>query len=416
MPFMKALNQPLSPKESRHARFALYLILVLSAAIVLRISVLRPNFVENDEMVYTTLTQQLDSGHGYTLHGSALLDRNDVPKAEYDRPVFFHPPVSIFFFLLCGRVFKPFLHGLELAQLISFVTFFLAMISIAGELGFLDVLSLKLSFPLLVAFTPIYAHTNTKIWIDNPRLAFFVLALFFALRTRRTGKRSDIAALIIFSLASTMSKGDALFYLVIMLGWVWLLDRRRDLLKVFVPVFILNFSAFFCWTIYADALHPGRPVHQLIKENYFIRSVTTDVTSLQFIADYFGATPTLLPALFVLVAAVIFGGKEKGPGAGLAFWVFSSLALYTLLGILGYSRIPRYLLLSIPASLLLFAYAIKISAMIRQTGHVALAYFAEGILYLACAIEVAEGISLLVLAPDAPTFFPFKMLEYWIQR
>jgi hypothetical protein len=202
--------------------------------------------------------------------------------------------------------------------------------------------------------------------------------------------------------------------LSLMLAWVWLLNRRRGLLSVFAAVLALSFAAALGWTIYAGALHPGRPDAGLEALNGFIRSVTSEMDTLNYLINYFGAIPTLLPSLIVLMFARFFGDSDKTSAAGLACWVLVSLAVYAILGLYGFSRLPRYMLLSIPAALLLFAQAIKASAKARECGHVRFSWFARGILYASLAVEIAEGLDLLISAPNAAVFFPIRWFYRWI--
>src|SRR5271156_3887855 len=79
-------------------------------------------YLEDDERIYIALTEQLETGKGYTLQGNPILREPWISLEQYDRPLFQHPPGGIALFYLTHRVFgNP---GYALAQVLSFCIFF----------------------------------------------------------------------------------------------------------------------------------------------------------------------------------------------------------------------------------------------------------------------------------------------------
>lgn len=172
--------------ESRFLERWLPVLLLALAGLMVRVPILFHDHPEGDERLYTALVQQLDSGRGYTLVGHPILGTGHFNPAHYATPLFFHPPGGILVFLGAYRLGGP--TGLGSAQLAAFLVFFAGILVLArGMLGRLSNLQLVV-LAALGAATPVVAHVNTKIWIDNPKIALATLGgglLLLGLREER---------------------------------------------------------------------------------------------------------------------------------------------------------------------------------------------------------------------------------------
>jgi hypothetical protein len=378
--------------------------------------VLRPAFVENDERFYYTLVDQLRMGHGYTLRGSDLLAEAWVPKSMYDSAVFFHPPAGIFLFLLVSEFYSSLLHGIEMAQLFCFAAFAISMQLSAELLGLVNNRFGKIFFPALVLFTPILAHTNTKIWLENPRSAYFSLALLFGLLFAREQKKIWAAMLILFSLASTLTRVEGVFPLFFVLFFCWSTTVRKTALaaKFFGMVIAVNAAAAGAWLYYSEALKYGlgRPSAELIVMNQFVRQ-TVEIPISVFALNFLRVNSTILPSAIVLLLCWKLNRSEIEKTnfrlAGiLGLWIAATAALYMILGSIGYSKVLRYFLLTLPPAMLFFALALQSAARLRSNPRLKLCGSACLVLLIAAfSLEVSQGVRVLFLFPDSADFGPW---------
>ena len=377
--------------DKREWIFLLLALAILFVASFVRLTSMT-QFSDGDEYIYAALVQQLQAGRGYTLRGHPLLNSPLISKSHYDSAYFFHPPVGVFFFYLVAKIIHPLSSALRWAQIFSFAIFYFAMLVTRQLLQNDRRLLPFLAFALLVAFTPIYAHTNMKAWIDNPRLAFFALHFVFLLYATQRPRVWALLGVILSSLLVVLSKVDGLLALPFVQVFVLLLNFKEN--KKYVPiglaVLLFNLIVVVLWLWLSNALHyaPGHPSQELLNMNPFIRYVTLAVSPWIFFIGFAKVVSTFLPSAIVLL---VCRKGRFGPPEVLLLWVFCFCSAYFLLGSFGYSRVLRYLLFVTPACLLLFSYAIE-QLLFLQKGQRGLTIAFTTLLLLGFGLEIYQGV------------------------
>jgi 4-amino-4-deoxy-L-arabinose transferase-like glycosyltransferase len=160
--------------------------IVLAIALIARAGIFALPHQEGDERIYAALLEQVRAGHGYTLSGHPILEKDWMIAEQYDTPLFYHPPGGLVWFALFTGMFGQ--HGWSIAQLAAFAIFFAATVALAR-----DALP-SLSFPadvtiaLLAGFTPIVAHVSMHYWLDGPQVAATAVGAWLAVRAARSGR------------------------------------------------------------------------------------------------------------------------------------------------------------------------------------------------------------------------------------
>jgi hypothetical protein len=375
-----------------------YATLTLLAALFLRAGIFAVPLAEHDERIYRALTEQTLAGNGNTLRGHSLLESGWVEKRMYDSPVFFHPPVGIWVFALASRLGGGTDQALQAAQLFCFAVFFFAMLFVFAELLPEALWISRLAFPPLVALTPIIAHVGTKVWLENPRLAFFALTLAASVAPARMPGVFRFLVLAAASLLLEFTKIESVIALPFVYGLSASLSGGNRFRRALVALFALNLLAAGGWLWYSEAMHygPGRPTEALLAANSFVRHVTSDTSPARFFLNFLTLCATLLPSAF----AVFFFPGARGPRFALLSLVLSQCFFYVGLSAFGYSKMARYLVLAVPGSLLLFAYACeglarflpKAKPCARRGVGVGLA----AALAICFALECGQGVNVLV--------------------
>lgn len=390
----------------------------LALGLAIRFLIFAYAFEDNDEVIYHSLVDNIVRGKGYSLHGHPLLEQVWMSKAMYDSPVFFHPPVGIYFFWLVQGLVGLDIAGIKAAQLVCYVIFFLSGLGVLRLVFPKPSPALLVAFPVLLAFTPIYAHTNLKVWIDNPRLAFLMVHFFCCLLLVRNKGSGVFALAALTSFLSPFTKVDGLLALPFLYGAAWSLETSREWRKklalFFGALLVLNGIGVAWWLLYSEALKygPGRPSEELMAVNEFVRFATKVMDTRKFLVDYLKLLTTLVPSLIVIAACALQGGRNNwkgllaklGPRAFLFGWVLSHFLVYWYLAEHGYSKLIRYLLMTTPATLLLFAFAVEdLRAQTRRT------WLTAGLavlLFLAFQSEVLHGVRTLVFGTNDPMVYP----------
>jgi 4-amino-4-deoxy-L-arabinose transferase-like glycosyltransferase len=168
---------------------------------------------------------------------------------------------------------------------------------------------------------------------------------------------------VVLGLASTV-KVTAFMALpgMVVLAWVLLAPPRpalfmRYVLLLLLPAIIIQLP----WELWQwrDIGSPfpgwaGKPSASLVASNPYIHFVT--VTRSPWI--YLTLTPVVLWTFvpdFILLGARWRDRSVRNSGLALLFWLLSIIAVHIALGFLGYSKLLRYVILAVPAGILLFS-------------------------------------------------------------
>ncbi len=349
-----------SPRSARTAAPWRVPAIYFALGLVFRILALRGSHFEGDEIVHRILVHQLETGQGYTLHGTPLLGTH-WPAEMYDKPLFHHPPggIALFWMLhfLLGNV------GFAVAQLLSYAAFFWGMLSLAGAVcGPLKGHRLHLA-AALAAFTPIMSHVMQRYWLDGPMLGFSTLAgaLFIAAAARGSLSRTVNAGLVMGYASWIKTSSFMIVPGLLLLAWALAAPeaRRRTFLlaSVFVGLALLIQLPWEIWQWLAQGspfpAWAGRPSPQLIAENPYVRFVTVTRPPWVYLQLLPVAVCTVIPSILCL----LLGGlapRTRRIGLALIGWMGFVLAVDIALGFIGYSKLLRYAVLLTPATVLLF--------------------------------------------------------------
>jgi len=320
-----------------------------------------PASLEGDELVYMALTDQLVAGKGYTLRGHPLLSRPWIVREQYDRPLFFHPPGGIAFFLLMKRVAGT--AGYALAQAVSFALFFWGVLLITWLITPTFNRIAFLATALLATSTPIMAHVMGRFWLDGPLLGFSTAATgIFLLGIKRRKTVLVCLAGLVFGYA-TLIKLTAFFALpgVLALGWVIAPNgQRRKAIEQSAAFVFIAFTIQFPWELWqwhvfgtAFPAWAGKPAAQLVQNNRFVHYVTVVRSPLIYVTLLPQVIWTLIPSLLLWIVE-LRQRETFRRGAALIAWIVVVLGANIVLACLGYSKLMRYAILVTPATVVLF--------------------------------------------------------------
>lgn len=365
---------------------------------------------EGDELIYKTLVEQLDSGKGYTLQGSSLLEQLETLEHHaYSRPLFFHPPGGTGLFWLFYKVFGHW--GYPLIQVFSYILFFGSMLWLA------NLLRLSSNFGLVLvaglsAFNPIMAHVTTHYWLDGPLLSFSTLsaAIFLSAVNRGNSLLACLSGVLLGFASLIKLTAFLIIPGVVLLAWTfWVPSKGKSFFHLCVCLMVPAILFQVPWEIWQwiklgapfSGL-PDNPSDGLIENNKYIHYLT--VVRSPWI--YLTLTPrilwTLVPTIF-LYGLLCENKNLRQQGQSLFLWIFLVLAFHIVLGFGGYSKVIRYVILITPASILLFSLLMDEAA--RRVGPIKPFSLKNGSLlilitvsYIALILEIATGII-------GPTFY-----------
>ncbi len=355
------------------ARWKLVAILFVMG-LLMRIPVFREDHREGDELIYMSLVAQLDAGHGYTLHGSPIIDQGIIDKEQYDRPLFFHPPGGTLVNWLFWKIFGQ--YGFPLVQVFSYALFFWSMILLAQSLNPASTNVGMAAVAILSAFSPIMAHVTTKFWLDGPLLAFTTLgaAVFIRAVTKNKVRWSFVSG-ILLGFASLIK---AVAFLVIpgllLLAWFLLQDQPKPakkwkkqqsrlsrflgfaLILVVTAVLIQIPWEIWQWVVCGSPFPgwAGKPSDTLLANNDYVYFLTVVRSPWIYLTLTVRVLWTLIPA--VLLYFLLWKKKTvRQMGFSLFSWILIITLFHVMIGYWGYSKVLRYIILITPASIILFA-------------------------------------------------------------
>jgi 4-amino-4-deoxy-L-arabinose transferase-like glycosyltransferase len=384
----------------------LWVLLLFLAGLLLHSVVFFGRHREGDERIYLALVEQLDAGAGYTLQGHPILERPWLSRAQYDEALFHHPPggPALFWLLhaLAGEA------GFGLVQLLSFALFFVALLWLGLELlapvPALTNAAIALLAPLL-AFSPIMSHVTAHWWLDGPLLALVSLASASCVAGARRQQSSYWwVAGVLWGLASLV-KLTAVMALppVLWLAYVCSAPtQRRPFWRSCAGMLALAAALQAPWEIWQWMLvgsplprGAGRPVPELLAKNAYVHYVTVVRGPLIYVE--------LLPqVLFTLVPSLLLSFVQRNQrwlcarSVPLIGWLFLIAGIHTALGLAGYSKVLRYVILLTPAACLLCS--LQLAALIEGLrtrtfqGPRAVALALGAFAGLGAALEMAQGV------------------------
>ena len=376
----------------------------------LRLVVFGGEHQEGDELIYQTLVEQLNSGKGYTLQGSPLLEElKRLEHQAYSRTLFFHPPGGIGLFWLFYWLFGPL--GYPLIQIFSYVLFFLSMMWLAKLLGLSSNVGLVIT-GALSAFTPIMAQVTTHYWLDGPLLGFSTIAAaVFLSAVNKDNIRLACLSGVLLGFASLIKLTAFLIVPgVVFLAWTfWDPSKRNPFIYLCVCLIVPALLAQIPWEIWQwiklgapFSVLPENPSDTLIENNKYIYHLT--VVRSPWI--YLTLTPRILWTLVptILLFGFLYDNKKiRQQGQSLFLWIFIVLFFHIVLGFLGYSKVIRYIILITPALIIWFSLLMDEAARrARPLKPLSLRNGSLVILitvsYMALILEISTGII-------GPTFF-----------
>lgn len=335
---------------------------VFIVGLFLHLGVFIEPHVEGDELIYKTLVAQLENGNGYTLHGSALLEHGGIDKPHYDRPLFFHPPGGIALFWLFHRWLGDW--GLPTVQVLSYVLFFWSMLLIADPLGLSSSSTGVILLTCLTVFNPILSHVTTKFWLDGPLLAFSTLAV--AVFIRAVVRTDYVWACIAGAILGYASLIKMTAFLVIpgaaALAWFLIKPSRwRTFLWLatclIVPAVLIQLP----WEIWqwmkVGSAFPGgagEPTPSILEHNEYVYYLTVTRPAWIYLILLPQILSTLIPSI-TLYFLLCDRPRIKRQGLACLLWIAAILVPHIVLGSMGYSKLVRYVILLVPASIALFS-------------------------------------------------------------
>jgi len=350
---------------------------VFVLGVLLRLPMLGGQHREGDEVIYTALVGQLESGHGYTLQKSPLVERGILDRYQYDRPLFYHPPGGIALFWLSHQVFGD--SGYPLVQIACFALFFWSMLLLAHGLELTKSDTGLFLVALLSSFNPILAHVTTKYWLDAPLLAFATLgaALFFHSFARKSLALAIVAGVII-GYASLIKLTaflilPGIFFLCLATTsrpppWKRLVSHA---LYCAIPAVLVQAPwELWQWMAVGSPFPQwaGKPSESLIQSNRYVHYLTVVRSPWIYLTTTPWVVTTIIPSVALLILSYAHGRGERNKtsrdtqsaasqiratAAACLLWIAIVIAFHMMLGFAGYSKLLRYIILLTPASVLL---------------------------------------------------------------
>jgi 4-amino-4-deoxy-L-arabinose transferase-like glycosyltransferase len=319
------------------------LLAVLLFSLVLRLPALFIPHIENDEVIYQALADKVSKNPlDYTLRGTGLLQ--NLPKMNYDQPLFHRPPLFVYFLALVRSVF-----GREAGVLLSILS---AVLTIAVLFGITKELydeRTAIISSVLMAFCPLLLFCSTRILIDAQLV--FLVTLTVGLLMLALKKKSKL----LFSLSgacfgSAILTKEPGMLIVFTCGYLFLkegMNREKRIylsyflgcaLVVALPWYIWFFSAYRTLIPWWAKIFP-----ESIEMFPFVRMVVNRPWYFYF------------QNIALCIPVYIFGGMnllvslKKGQMKAEILWALSFLIPVTFFGMMGQGYQTRYILPAIPA-------------------------------------------------------------------
>jgi len=96
------MDNSIAKKSFSHT--TVILIAIILFALAIRLPALFTWHIENDEIIYQVLADKVSKNFSdYSLQGTAILEQ--LPAEIYDKPLFHHPPLFIYWIILFKLLF-----------------------------------------------------------------------------------------------------------------------------------------------------------------------------------------------------------------------------------------------------------------------------------------------------------------------
>jgi len=251
--------------------------LILLIALLIRLPSLFKPHIENDEIIFQTLTVKVAktrSLRDYTLKGEEILEK--LPASLYDTVLFQHPPgfvvASSLVYILSGDNVRAMLLVPVLGALVSvFCVYWIGKILNSEQVGLMSA--------MILAVEPVLLFSSTRFLIDGLLTGLVSLAMLFFVRAIKFSKWRDWLWCGFFTAIAILTKYPAILLLPIMLG-SWLVSskkklRAKNLLSFIFPLILLVGG---WWSYYyhvTGLIFPlvGKPTQELIDNFPFMKMV-----------------------------------------------------------------------------------------------------------------------------------------------
>lgn len=338
---------------------------------------------EVDERIYWQLAENLASGRGYTLQGTALL--GSLSPHIYDRPLFHHPPLFAALlvpFVLSGArpaaLVVPWLGHVLSVLAVALIGWRTALKGSSGRTAYSPGFWLPL---LAMAADPLLGFTASRLWIDSLLTGVMAMA-FAALVMATTGQRSHgwlVTTGVLLGLAA-LTKLTALVVLPVFVvtilrgGGTW---RRRltSLLPFATPVCLLVIPWLLLFRLKCGVFLPDWVAPDLwLREHSDFVKAALDRPWYYYVIKL----PLLLP-MTVIAGWALWGrsGLRTNPTMQIATaWCATVIVALTTLSAMGYGFQMRHV-----APAVVPLYAIAMSGLLEGEHPI-------GLLACGCALSI----------------------------
>jgi 4-amino-4-deoxy-L-arabinose transferase-like glycosyltransferase len=354
---------------------------------------------EGDEVIGRAVVEQLEHGRGYTLRGHPLLEHGLLSPAIYGGALFMHPPAGFIVFRAFHRLFGE--SGFALAQVAAYAVFFCSLL-LMGRLVIRPwTMPAAIVLAILAAASPLAAFVAGHHWLDGPLLALATLAsALFLLAFQR--ERPWLAALAGLTLGvaglvklTAVLVAPGLIALAVAGGFPGgprRVFRYAGLLLGCAGLLVLPWLVGQWRADHALFSLAGRPPMAVVLANPYLDLVTR----LRPPGAYFWLLPTVLWTAVPSLTMLALQSRDpavRRPGLALAFWAVLVVSFHVGLGLRGYSRVLRYLVLATPALALLFAHGVSVALQLRRLpDRRAMAGAALGFAAVGLCLELAQAV------------------------
>jgi 4-amino-4-deoxy-L-arabinose transferase-like glycosyltransferase len=323
-------------------------LILIFAALIRSITFFIPH-VENDEVVYTSLSKQLVSGgfslYSHNLMGTKILEV--LPKRIYETPLFFHPPVYPYLLALSGLAFGAlgyplvsFLSGL----MIVYLTYLVACNLFDNRVAILSA--------LIVTVCPVGILSSTRVWMEGTMVVFGLAALYFVTKAK-VSSQDFLVAGVFFTLGFLTKYPLALF--LPLLCWFVLRHvpnwRQRLIhLGIFgIPMIVISLWLWFFYSETGVLLLSSAPTA--------VSLATFPLVKEAFERPFYFYFTQLLLVSPIYALGFIGFLKSRAPDfrAPLVAFVFLVFVAMTFLGIGGHCKVMRHVLIGLPILAMLSA-------------------------------------------------------------